>query len=78
MGRIYSANLTRGKGGIGSSYTDADYVRAIRHGVGRNGRPLLTMPTDALYYGRRPESAIGRKRISARRCETGFVPTAGC
>lgn len=50
MGRIYSANLTRGKGGIGSSYTDADYVRAIRHGVGRNGRPLLTMPTDALYY----------------------------
>lgn len=50
MGRLYSANITRGKGGIGSSYTDADYVRAIRHGVGRNGRPLLTMPTDALYY----------------------------
>jgi mono/diheme cytochrome c family protein len=50
MGRIYSANLTRGKEGIGSVYTDADYVRAIRHGVGRDGRPLLTMPTDALYY----------------------------
>jgi len=50
MGRLYSANLTRGKGGIGASYKDADYVRAIRHGVGRNGRPLLTMPTDAFYY----------------------------
>jgi mono/diheme cytochrome c family protein len=50
MGQLYSANLTRGKGGIGSSYTDADYVRAIRHGVGKNGRPLLTMPTDAFYY----------------------------
>lgn len=50
MGRIYSANLTCGKGGIGASYKDADYVRAIRHGVGRNGRPLLTMPTDAFYY----------------------------
>jgi mono/diheme cytochrome c family protein len=50
MGRIYSANLTRGKGGIGSSYTAADYVRAIRHGVGKDGRPLLTMPTDAFYY----------------------------
>jgi len=50
MGRIYSANLTRGRGGIGNSYTDADYVRAIRHGVGRNGRPLLTMPTDAYYH----------------------------
>ena len=50
MGRLYSANLTRGKGGIGASYKDVDYVRAIRHGVGRNGRPLLTMPTDAFYY----------------------------
>ena len=50
MGHLYSANITRGKGGIGRSYTDADYVRAIRHGVGRSGRPLLTMPTDALYY----------------------------
>ena len=29
MGRIYSANLTRGKGGIGSSYTDGDYVREL-------------------------------------------------
>ena len=50
MGRLYAANLTRGKGGIGRGYTDADYVRAIRHGVGRDGRPLLTMPTDAFYY----------------------------
>lgn len=50
MGRIYAANLTRGKGGIPASYTDADYVRAIRHGVGRDGRPLLAMPTDAFYY----------------------------
>ena len=50
MGQLYSANLTRGKGGIGASYTDADYVRAIRHGVGKTGRPLLTMPTDAFYY----------------------------
>lgn len=50
MGRLYSANLTRGKGGIGSSFTDRDYVRAIRHGVGTDGRPLLFMATDAFYY----------------------------
>lgn len=50
MGQLYSANLTRGKGGVGAAYTDADYVHAIRHGVGKNGRPLLTMPTDAFYY----------------------------
>jgi len=50
MGRLYSANITRGRGGIGGLYKDADYVRAIRHGVARDGRPLLTMPTDAFYY----------------------------
>ena len=50
IGRLYSANLTPGKGGIGASYKDADYIRAIRHGVGRGGRPLLMMPTDAFYY----------------------------
>ena len=50
MGRLYSANLTRGKGGIGGSFRDTDYVRAIRHGVGTNGRPLLFMPVDAFYY----------------------------
>jgi mono/diheme cytochrome c family protein len=50
FGRLYAANITRGKGGIGSTYSDADYVRAIRHGVGRDGRPLGAMPTDAFYY----------------------------
>jgi mono/diheme cytochrome c family protein len=50
MGRLYSANLTRGRGGIGGSYKDADYVRIIRHGVARDGHPLQFMPTDAFYY----------------------------
>lgn len=50
MGRLYSANLTRGKGGIGGSYKDADYVRTIRHGVARDGHPLPFMPADAFYY----------------------------
>lgn len=49
MGQLYSANLTRGKGGIGGSYTDTDYVRAIRHGLGRDQRPLLAMPSDAFF-----------------------------
>ena len=50
MGRIYSSNLTRGKGGIGGAYTDSDYVRAIRHGAGKDDHPLVVMPTDAFYY----------------------------
>lgn len=39
-------NLTRGEGGIGSAYDDADWVRAIRHGVAPDGRALLGMPSD--------------------------------
>lgn len=50
MGKIYSANLTRGKGGIGGDYSDLDYVRAIRHGVGRDGKLLLAMPVDAFFH----------------------------
>jgi len=50
MGRIYSTNLTRGKGGSGGEYSDLDYVRAIRHGLGRNNKPLLAMPVDAFFH----------------------------
>lgn len=46
MGHLVSANLTSGRGGIGD-YTDADYERAIRHGVGRDGRALIFMPAEA-------------------------------
>lgn len=50
IGRVYSANLTRGSGGVGAYFTDADYVRAIRHGIKKDGRPMLFMPADAYYY----------------------------
>lgn len=46
FGRGYTPNLTRGRGGIAGTYTDADWVRAIRHGVARDGRGLLFMPVD--------------------------------
>jgi mono/diheme cytochrome c family protein len=38
-------NLTAGKGGVGGVYTDADWERAIRHGVGKDGRTLILMPS---------------------------------
>mgnify|MGYP001305376414 CR=1 FL=1 len=50
VGRLVTSNLTAGKNGSGSSYTDADYVRAIRHGVGSDGKPLLLMPSLEFYY----------------------------
>ena len=47
---IPTPNLTSGAGGVGSFYTDEDWVRAIRHGVGHDGRALFIMPSNAFYY----------------------------
>lgn len=41
LGMIDSANLTAGEGGIGKEFTTEDYVRAIRHGIGRDQRPIF-------------------------------------
>jgi cytochrome c553 len=43
-------NLTPGAGGVGAANTDEDWVRAIRHGVGYDGRGLLLMPSRVWYY----------------------------
>ncbi len=45
MGRIDGPNLTRGPGGLPADYSDEDYIRAIRHGVNREGRGLFLMPS---------------------------------
>ncbi len=47
IGRIFAPNLTRGRGGVGS-HTAAEFVRSIRHGVGRDGNALLMMPAQYL------------------------------
>jgi mono/diheme cytochrome c family protein len=46
LGRIAAPNLTRGQGGVGATFSDADFVRALRHGVDPSGRPLMIMPAD--------------------------------
>jgi len=50
LGRVIAANLTRGRGGVGATHSDADFVRSIRHGVTPGGRPLLVMPSDDYYH----------------------------
>lgn len=45
VARLFSANLTRGKGGVASQLTDLDWERAIRHGVKPDGSVLLFMPS---------------------------------
>lgn len=47
IGRVFSANLTSGQGGVGASYEDVDLIRSIRHAVSKNGRRLVIMPSDA-------------------------------
>jgi mono/diheme cytochrome c family protein len=49
IGRFVAPNLTGGKGGAGGHFTDQDWVRAIRHGVGPDGTPLLVMPSKEFY-----------------------------
>lgn len=43
---IPTPNLTPGAGGVGNFYTDEDWVRAIRHGVGHDNRALFIMPSN--------------------------------
>jgi mono/diheme cytochrome c family protein len=50
LGQIYASNLTRGQGGVGRHYDDADWVRAIRHGIRPDGRSLIITPAQFYYY----------------------------
>jgi cytochrome c553 len=47
LGSLAATNLTRGRGGIGGDFSDEDWVRAIRHGLRRDGTSLYIMPSYA-------------------------------
>jgi cytochrome c553 len=47
LGTIYTPNLTSGAGGFFATHNNADFVRAVRYGVRKDGRPLLIMPSDS-------------------------------
>ncbi len=55
-GAFGPTNLTPGENGI-SGYTDEDYIRAIRHGVGRDGKALIYMPSN--FYSDLNQSDLG-------------------
>lgn len=50
LGIVDAPNLTRGVGGIGATYRDVDWVRAICHGVRPDGKPLFIMPSADFQY----------------------------
>jgi mono/diheme cytochrome c family protein len=57
MGRIHAPNLTRGRGSRIAAFTDEDWVRAIRHGIGPDGRGLIVMPS--LEYSQLSDEDLG-------------------
>lgn len=51
IGMIDSANLTSGEGGAGQEFTsDEDWVRAIRHGIDPQGKPLFMPAVSSTAY----------------------------
>lgn len=54
---VFAANLTAGAGGVGATFSDADWERAIRHGVGGDGRVLVIMPSN--FYQHLSDADLG-------------------
>lgn len=48
--RVVASNLTSGQGGVASQYSTPElFDRAIRHGVGADGKSLMVMPSKAYH-----------------------------
>ncbi len=50
LGSTAAPNLTPGKGGLTADYTNADLVRAIRHGVKPDGTSIFLMSSQNFAY----------------------------
>jgi cytochrome c553 len=50
MARLYASNLTRGRGGLGATYSDEDFVRALTHGVRKDGHSVIFMPSHDYHF----------------------------
>lgn len=45
IGTLPASNLTKGKGGLQVNYSIEDWTDALRHGIAKDGKPLLFMPS---------------------------------
>lgn len=50
FGYVPAPNLTSGAGGAGATFSDEDWVIALRHGVGPDSRGLVVMPSEIYTY----------------------------
>ena len=57
FGTMAGPYLTPGRGGRGAELTDVDRVRAIRHGVHRDGTSLIVMPSEVFVRLGEPDLA---------------------
>lgn len=48
IGKLVSRNITKGKGGLPSDFGVSDWIRAMKHGLNREGKPLYLMPSHEL------------------------------
>ncbi len=47
---VHAPNLTTGEGGLSLKLSDDDWIRAVRHGVGSDGKPLLFTSSDIFNH----------------------------
>lgn len=57
IGRVYAPNVTTGEGSVIKDYDSRDWVRAIRHGLKKDGTRALVMPSED--YWAFPDEDIG-------------------
>ncbi len=55
---VWASNLTRGRGGLGATYSDADFVRAMVHGVKKDGRSVIFMPSQDYKFTKADMGAL--------------------
>jgi mono/diheme cytochrome c family protein len=58
FGRLYAPNLTSGRGGIASRYTDEDFARVFLHGVRKDGHSVVFMPSQDFKFTARDAAAV--------------------
>lgn len=73
---VVAPNLTAGAGSPTASYRVEDWVRAIRHGLKTDGRPLMVMPSED--YNRFTDADLGAliayaRQLSAVSGETAII-----
>jgi mono/diheme cytochrome c family protein len=57
LGLLVARNLTKGKGGVSSDHDITDWVLALKHGIRRDKKPLIFMPSHE--YTRLSEEDLG-------------------